>query len=76
MKCTLCGSERLRLSRIRRADLPRLFLFSYPVRCAACFERMFVNPFAAYEIYRKASARKRAARESRHSHPHAKTNGA
>lgn len=76
MKCTLCGSERLRLSRLRRADLPRLFLFSYPVRCAACFERMYTSLFAAYGIYRKASARKRAARASRHSDPHAKANGA
>jgi hypothetical protein len=76
MKCALCGSERLHLSRLRWPDLRRLISFSYPIRCRACNERMFVNLFAAFKIHRKAVARKRAAREDHHSEPQAKANGA
>jgi hypothetical protein len=76
MKCSLCGSERLRLSRLRGADLPQLFLFLYPVRCTACYERMLVNPLVALKVYRQTAARKRAAREDRRSTPHTKPNGA
>lgn len=75
MNCSLCGSERLRLSRLRRSDIPRLFSFRYPVRCAACDERKFVNLFAAFRIHRKANARRRAARESRHSESQTEKNG-
>jgi hypothetical protein len=53
-----------------------LFQFSYPVRCAVCFERMSVNLLDAFRVYLKAGARKRAARESHHSEPHTKPNGA
>ncbi len=76
MKCSLCGSERLRLSRLHPPDLPHLLLFSYPVRCAECFERMYLNLFGAFEVRLKAGARKRAAQESRHSEAHTKPNGA
>ncbi len=76
MKCSMCGSEKLRLSRLRRADLLQLFLFLYPVRCPACDERMFVNSFAAFKVYRQAAARRRAARAGGHSAPHTKANGA
>jgi DNA-directed RNA polymerase subunit RPC12/RpoP len=76
MKCSVCGSERLRLSHLRASDLPRLLSLSYPVRCAACNERMFVSSFAAFGIHRRARARKRAAREIRHTAPHSKENGA
>jgi len=74
MKCSLCGSERLRPSRLRRIDVSRLFLFQYPVRCSACYERRYVNMVSAVLIGREAKARKRAARESRRLNPHA--NGA
>lgn len=76
MYCSHCGSERLRLSRLRLSDLPRLLLFLYPVRCAACFDRAFVSLSAAFKIRRDASARKRAAGQSRSAAPHTKTNGA
>lgn len=76
MNCPLCGSERLRLSRLHGSDYMHLFQFSYPVRCAVCFERMSVNLLDAFRVYLKAGARKRAARESHHSEPHTKPNGA
>jgi hypothetical protein len=76
MKCTLCGSERLRPSRLHRPDLLHLFSFSYPVRCAVCYERMFVNLYDAFRIHRKANERKLAAREARQSAPQTKPNGA
>ena len=64
MKCSLCGSERLRPSHLRRFDVSRLFLFQYPIRCSACYERRYVNMVAALRIRRESRARKRAARES------------
>lgn len=75
MKCSLCGSERLRLSRLRRPDFMRLFMFSYPVRCVTCYERMSVSLFTALRIHRDAAARKRTARGGKHSAPSAKANG-
>jgi len=76
MNCTVCGSERLRLSRLHLSDLPRLFLFSYPVRCALCLQRTRVSLFAAFGIHRNAIARKRAGRHDRASAHHSKANGA
>jgi hypothetical protein len=76
MKCSVCGSERLRLSRLRLSDLRRLLLFSYPIRCALCGKRTFVNSSAAIGIHRNAIARKRAFRDGRTSAHQGKGNGA
>lgn len=76
MKCNLCGSERLRLSHLHSGDVPHLLSFEYPVRCAVCFDRMFVNFYQAYGVHHRAGARRRAALESRRTAPHTKPNGA
>ena len=76
MKCSLCGSEIFRISRLRRPDIKRLFWFIYPVRCTTCYERTSVSLVAAYRIHRESAARKRAAREARHAAPHTGANGA
>ena len=39
--CDRCGSSRFRTSRLRLSDLPRLFLFRYPVRCLVCRRRSY-----------------------------------
>jgi hypothetical protein len=76
VKCSLCRSEKLRVSRLHLTDLTRLLLFSHPVRCTACYERMFLSLFAAFKIHRKAVARKQAASEGHHSEPQTRANGA
>jgi hypothetical protein len=43
MRCTLCGSTSFRLSRLRVADLLRMAIFQYPVRCRLCSKRAFMS---------------------------------
>jgi len=56
MKCDWCESTDMRTSRFRRQDLPRLFLFQYPVRCHACHQRTFANLFSALKLPNSASS--------------------
>jgi hypothetical protein len=37
--CRHCGTRRFRISRLRKADLVRVLLLQYPVRCRECLER-------------------------------------
>ena len=50
MKCDWCGSIDLRASRFRQRDIPRLFLFQYPVRCRACHQRSFHSLLSVLKI--------------------------
>jgi len=43
MNCPYCGTPKFRTSRIRFADLPRLALLQFPVRCRLCRERFHVG---------------------------------
>jgi hypothetical protein len=56
MKCDWCESTDMRTSRFRQQDLPRLFLFQYPVRCHACHQRTFANFFSALKLPNSASS--------------------
>jgi hypothetical protein len=40
--CAMCYSTSFRLSKIRRADIKRLLVLQYPVRCVDCLWRAFV----------------------------------
>lgn len=52
MKCLFCGSERLRTSRFRAADMIRLLGFQYPIRCNDCKMRTYVGILQALQIRR------------------------
>jgi hypothetical protein len=54
MSCSLCGSESFRTSRLRSSDISRILVFLYPVRCAECFQRQFVNIFRAMKVRRQS----------------------
>jgi hypothetical protein len=43
MNCPYCGTPKFRTSRIRLADLPRLAVLQFPVRCRLCRERFHVG---------------------------------
>jgi hypothetical protein len=51
--CGACGSSRLRLSRLRLSDLPRLLAFQYPVRCVSCQQRAYASLPQVIEVKRK-----------------------
>ena len=63
MNCTWCGSASLRNSRLRPADLPRLLLLQYPVRCRSCEERYFASVFFAIKLRAAAKVRREKRRE-------------
>jgi hypothetical protein len=56
--CAACGSSRLRPSRFRLSDLPRLLAFQYPVRCVSCQERSYASLQRAMELSRKRIRRR------------------
>jgi hypothetical protein len=58
MKCFHCGSLDFRTSRLRRADVRRLFYFQYPLRCRFCHERIFVDLLTAWRIHLCRSRRR------------------
>jgi len=43
MNCPYCGTPKFRTSRVRIADIPRLALLQFPVRCKLCRERFHVG---------------------------------
>jgi hypothetical protein len=58
MNCQWCGSSEIRSSRLRLADLPRLSVLRYPVRCRSCEERYFISVFAALKLRAAEKARR------------------
>ncbi len=62
MHCTQCGSNHLRTSRFRFADLARLLLFQYPVRCRVCRERTHVGLLHALNLRQSEKIRRRESR--------------
>jgi hypothetical protein len=65
MCCSLCHSQKLRISKIRIADLSRLLLLRFPVRCSVCEARENVGIFKAIKIYKAASVRRNARKRRR-----------
>ena len=58
LKCLHCGSTSFRTSRFRPADLPRLLLFQYPVRCRTCRERDFAGLMLAMNLHQAGKIRR------------------
>ncbi len=59
MNCPYCGTPKFRTSRVRLADLPRLALLQYPVRCKLCRERFHVGLGLALHLFQSQRARAR-----------------
>jgi len=60
MNCLWCGSAKMRVSRLQISDINQLFLFRYPVRCRACFERDHVPFLRAWRLGRLSKRRARS----------------
>jgi hypothetical protein len=65
MECKLCGSSKIRGSRLRLPDLSHLIFLQYPVRCRVCYKREFVNIFKAFKVRRDYKARQKEERRRR-----------
>jgi TPR repeat protein len=50
LNCAACDSAKLRRSRLRVRDLPRLLTLRYPIRCYGCSKRGFVSAWAALKL--------------------------
>ncbi len=57
MNCPYCGTPKFRTSRIRLADLPRLALLQFPVRCRLCRERFHVGMSLALHLLQSQRVR-------------------
>lgn len=55
--CLCCGSEDLRLSRVRRSDLLRLLTLRLPIRCRICRQRDFAFVGAALALRKRGMRR-------------------
>jgi hypothetical protein len=64
LTCHRCGFSNFRLSRFRAADLKRLLLLQYPVRCRSCNDRTYGGLALALALYQARLVR-RAEREER-----------
>jgi hypothetical protein len=51
--CRSCGSQEFRISHLRRADLSRLLVLRYPIRCKICKERDFTYLGTALSLRHK-----------------------
>jgi len=65
IKCVHCGSTSFRTSRFRLADVPRLLLFQYPVRCRTCRERDSSNLMLAWNLLQAGKIRRLEERHTR-----------
>jgi hypothetical protein len=75
MKCLYCGSTMMRTSRLRLADIPRLFLFQYPVRCRFCHERYYVGFVTGLNLRQAEKIRHQEDRNRRRARPIAAPGG-
>jgi hypothetical protein len=57
MNCPYCGTPKFRTSRVRFADLPRLALLQFPVRCRLCRERFHVGISLALHLLQSERVR-------------------
>ena len=57
MNCPYCGTPKFRTSRVRFADLPRLALLQFPVRCRLCRERFYVGVSLALHLLQSQRVR-------------------
>lgn len=66
MLCGYCGANSFRISRMRPADLPKLLLMLFPVRCRRCNKRTFITVFQAVIVQKKETERHRKERRRDH----------
>ena len=64
MICQDCSSTEFRISRFRWADLERLALLQYPVRCRKCHRRAFAGLPLALVMFQAPPGEARQARTS------------
>ena len=57
MNCPYCGTPKFRTSRVRFADIPRLALLQFPVRCRLCRERFHVGLSLALHLLQSQRVR-------------------
>jgi hypothetical protein len=57
MNCPYCGTPKFRTSRVRVADIPRLALLQFPVRCRLCRERFHVGISLALHLLQSQRVR-------------------
>jgi hypothetical protein len=57
MNCPYCGTPKFRTSRVRFADIPRLALLQFPVRCRLCRERFHVGMSLALHLLQSQRVR-------------------
>jgi len=62
VRCRLCSSSDLRLSRFRFKDLPHLLILSYPVRCRVCRDRDYLFILRIFKIGQDAKTPNGSAR--------------
>jgi len=65
MNCPYCGTPKFRTSRVRFADIPRLFLLQFPVRCRLCRERFHVGISLALHLLQSQRVREDEDAEAR-----------
>jgi hypothetical protein len=73
MRCSNCGSNQFRYSRIRLSDFLELLLLRFPIRCRICNRRNFTGLRNAMNIQQADTTRHKAQhdkdREARHPSP-------
>jgi hypothetical protein len=65
MNCPYCGTPKFRTSRVRFADIPRLALLQFPVRCRLCRERFHVGISLALHLLKAQKVRQEEEAELR-----------
>jgi hypothetical protein len=58
MRCHICGSSNIRLSRFRMVDIAELLILKYPVRCRTCRERSYEFVLRLIGMKRRAAPQK------------------
>lgn len=57
LRCKVCESPSLRLSRLRAIDLPFLLVLHRAVRCKECFRRQYIPLLAARGLQSRLKGR-------------------
>jgi hypothetical protein len=62
--CHECGSNNIRASRVRLADLLHLLEFQYPVRCYRCKRRWYAPLLSTLSLPRSTHGRRKVPKTS------------
>ncbi len=64
--CRNCGSQEFRISHFRPADLNKLVILRYPIRCKICKERDYVFLRTALSLPRRGKKKSRVIAQNGH----------